>query len=100
MPPTNPKDGRLSVAHFIYPPLDLVVKPIAQNENGIEDCSDDVIATLLSPNDEQVISPQTLASNHWYPGVKWIEFHQNQMMQCQVNDYIKDLPYYEDVKVK
>jgi hypothetical protein len=55
---------------------------------------------LLSPNDKDVINQATLCSNHWFKGVKWIEFHQNQIMTYTLRRYIDSLSFGEEVIVK
>lgn len=95
--PVDPKMGRMSTVHFIYPPLDLTLGPIA-NSNGKEEPLDfKQLQNILAPNDTDVINAATLCSNHWYKGVKWIEFHQNQMMQFTVVGYIRSLPFQDEV---
>jgi isopenicillin N synthase-like dioxygenase len=39
--PTDPKIGRMSVVHFIYPPLDLIIEPLGRNK---EDKKQDVLS--------------------------------------------------------
>jgi isopenicillin N synthase-like dioxygenase len=70
--------GRMSVTHFIYPTLDLELRPLKKflnEEEPLIDFNDN--KSMLAPNDVDLLNPAVLPSNHWYDGVKWIEFHQN-----------------------
>lgn len=84
--------GRLSVVHFIYPPLDIEMMPLSQFlEPNQEPSSFTDVNSLLAYEDGDAINPKTLCTNHWFPHVKWIEFHQNQMMQYVLFGYINNL---------
>lgn len=72
--------GLISSVNFIYPPLDLKIEPISKVDGKENPLDFKQLFNILAPNDKDVINATTVCSNHWYQGVKWIEFHQNQMM--------------------
>ena len=47
-----------------------------------------------------MIKKATLITNHWYPGVKWIDFQFNQIMQFVAHGYISNLSFKDDVNLK
>ena len=79
VPPSDSAVGTMSCVHSVYPPLDLEIQPLGSfQSNGTLPCPEEL--NTRCSEDADIIPKETLVSNHWYPKVKWIEFHQNQIL--------------------
>ena len=84
----------------INPPLDLKLEPIIEVDGKENPHDFKKRLNISTPNDKEVINASIKCNNHWYKGVKWIEFHQNQIMQYVVDEHINSLKFSSKVILK